>query len=36
MAGHHGQDGHHVMTIVIVPVSDIATIQGTYNRVVET
>ena len=36
MAGHHGQDGHHVMTTVFVPVKDFATIQGTCNRAVET
>lgn len=35
MAGHHGQDGHHVMTTVFVPVKDFATIQGTCNRAVE-
>ena len=36
MAGRHGQDGHHVMTTVFVPVKDFAIIQGTCNRVVET
>ena len=36
MAGHHGQDGHHVMTTVFVPVKDFATIQGTCNPAVET
>lgn len=36
MAGHHGRDGHPVMTIVFVPVRDIATIQGTCNRAVGT
>lgn len=36
LVGHRGQDGHHVMTTVFVPVKDFATIQGTCNRVVET